>query len=225
MPEEEKEEKDKKTIKIAVSASENDMESNIDARFGRCPYFMIVEIKDNKMKHTKAIKNTAAQQAGGAGTSAAKLVADQDVKAVIGSNFGPRAFDVFNQLDINVYQTEGKIKDAVKKYIKGELKEISSPTGPQHMGIGGAGQGQNMGRGLSARGMSQGQGLGKGAGQGLGRQQQNTGKETLDRCVCTKCNYSMPAPKGIDCSQVKCPQCGAPMRTGGTGVSPVNVKK
>ncbi len=224
MPEEEKE-KDKKTIKIAVSASENDMESNIDARFGRCPYFMIVEIKDNEMKNAKAIKNTAAAQSGGAGISAAKLVADQDTKAVIGSNFGPRAFDVFNQLDIKIYQAEGKIKDAVKKYIKGKLEEISTPTGPQHMGIGGAGQGQNMGKGLSDRGMNQRQGLGRGAGQGLGRQQQNTGKETLDRCVCTKCSYSMPAPKGVDCSQVKCPQCGAPMRTGGTKVSPVEFKK
>ncbi|MBD3354583.1 hypothetical protein GF361_01200 [Candidatus Woesearchaeota archaeon] len=223
MPEKEKEEKDKNTIKIAVSASENDIKGDIDARFGRCPYFMIVEIENNKMKHAKAIKNTAAQQAGGAGISAAKLIADQDVKAVIGSNFGPRAFDVFNQLDIKVYQTEGKIKDAVKKYIKGELKEISTPTGPQHMGMGGAGQGQGqgLGRRLSDR---QGQGHGRGAIQNPGLKQ-NPGQETIDRCVCTKCSYSMPAPKGIDCSQIKCPKCGAPMRTGGAGISPVEVKK
>ncbi|MBR9691230.1 hypothetical protein GOV06_00415, partial [Candidatus Woesearchaeota archaeon] len=62
---------EKKSIKIAISAAENDLESDVDSRFGRCPYFLIVEIEDKKMKHVKAIENTAAAQAGGAGISAA----------------------------------------------------------------------------------------------------------------------------------------------------------
>ena len=138
-------------MKIAISATENDLESDIDARFGRCPCFIIVEIEENKMKHVKVIENKAAMQAGGAGISAAQLVADQEVEAVISSNFGPRTFDIFNQLGIKVYQAEGKIKDVIKHFIEGKLEEISTPTGPQHMGmqgaLGGAYKGRGMGQG------------------------------------------------------------------------------
>jgi predicted Fe-Mo cluster-binding NifX family protein len=140
----------KKSIKIAISSIENDLEGDMDASFGRCPYFLIVEIKEDKIKHVKAIENTAAAQAGGAGISAAQLVADQEVEAVITANIGPRAFDVFNQLDIKIYIAQGKVKDVIHEFIDGELEQIESPTGQQHMGMGmGAGRGQ--GRGIGRR--------------------------------------------------------------------------
>ena len=50
-------------------------------------------------------------------------------------------------------------------------------------------------------------------------------KDILGYCVCTSCGFSMPAPKGIDCSQMKCPKCRAPMRSGGTGFTPTQAKK
>ena len=129
-------EKEKKLIRIAISATGQDLESDIDARFGRCPYFLIAEIRDKKIKKIKAIENTATEQAGGAGITAAQLVADQEVEAIISVNVGPRALDVFNQLNIKVYQAKGKIKNAVQQFIDGKLEEIIIPTGPQHMGLG-----------------------------------------------------------------------------------------
>ena len=154
---EEKEQEEKKSVKIAVSATGNDLESDVDARFGRCPYFLIVEIEDKKMKHVKAIENTAAAQAGGAGITAAQIVADQEVEAVITMNAGPRAFDVFSQLGIKIYTAQGKIKQAIQDFIDEKLEEISTPTGPQHMGMGGSGPGA---------------GPETGPGAGMGRKQQ-----------------------------------------------------
>jgi predicted Fe-Mo cluster-binding NifX family protein len=124
-------------MKIAVSSAGKDPDSEIDVRFGRCPYFLIVDIEGKKIKGFKAIENTASAQAGGAGMTAAQIVADQNVEAVITANVGPRAFDVFGQLGITVYTAQGKIKDAVKDFIDGKLEEVRLPTGPQHMGIGG----------------------------------------------------------------------------------------
>ncbi|MBD3249656.1 hypothetical protein GF336_06440 [Candidatus Woesearchaeota archaeon] len=46
-------------------------------------------------------------------------------------------------------------------------------------------------------------------------------KEQIDRCVCERCGFSMPAPKGVDCSQVRCPKCGSAMRTGSTAPQPL----
>jgi len=122
-------------MKIAISSTGKNLESEIDARFGRCSYFLIVEIKDNKIKDFKAIKNTAKVQMGGAGIAAAQLVANQEVEAIITVNLGPRAFSVFEQFKMKIYQGKGKIKKAVENFIENKLKEITNSTGPQHMGL------------------------------------------------------------------------------------------
>ncbi len=122
-------------MKIAVSSDGKDLESQVETRFGRCPYFIIVEVDDNKIKSSKIMKNTAAGQMGGAGITSAELVANKDVKAVITGNMGPRAFDVFQQLDISVYQGTGTIKDVIEKFVNNKLEKISGPTGPMGVGM------------------------------------------------------------------------------------------
>lgn len=122
-------------MKIAISSTGKELEDNIDSRFGRCPYFIIVEVKDKEMKNGEAIENIASSQTGGAGMSAAQLVADHKIDAVITPNIGPRAFDVFKQLGIKIYKAQGKIIDAVNSFTDGKLEEIKDSTGPQHMGM------------------------------------------------------------------------------------------
>jgi predicted Fe-Mo cluster-binding NifX family protein len=123
-------------MRIAISSTGKDIKSEIDVRFGRCPYFVIVDIEGKKIKSTKTVENTATAQAGGAGVSAAELVGNQKIDAVITGNMGPRAFDVMAQLGIDVYQAEGTIEDVVKQFIDGKLRKINAPTGPQHRGMG-----------------------------------------------------------------------------------------
>ena len=122
-------------MKVAISSTGKNLESDIDNRFGRCPYFLIVDIEDKKIKNVETVENIAAGQAGGAGITAAQIVADKKVEAVITVNMGPRAFGVFNQLGIKIHQAKGKIKDAVQQFIDGKTKEISTSTGPMHRGM------------------------------------------------------------------------------------------
>jgi predicted Fe-Mo cluster-binding NifX family protein len=122
-------------MKIAISSIGKTLESEIDARFGRCAYFIIIEIENKKIKNLKAIENTAKAQMGGAGITAAEIVANEKPDAVITTNLGPRAFSVFEQFGIKTYQAQGKIKDVVEKFIQGKLKKITNATGPQHMGL------------------------------------------------------------------------------------------
>ena len=119
-------------MKIAVSSTGKDLESEVDLRFGRCPFFLIVEIGDKEIKNVKAIENTAAAQMGGAGITAAEMVANEKVGAVITTNLGPRASQVFQQLGIKVYQAQGKIKEAIQQFIDGKLIKINEATGPMH---------------------------------------------------------------------------------------------
>jgi len=122
-------------MKIAISSTGNNLESEVDARFGRCNYFLIVEIEENKIKDFKAIENTAKSQQGGAGIVAGEIVAKQKVDAIITVNLGPRAFSVFEQFKIKTYQGEGKIKEVVQEFLDKKLKELTNATGPQHEGL------------------------------------------------------------------------------------------
>ncbi|MCD4666355.1 NifB/NifX family molybdenum-iron cluster-binding protein [archaeon] len=122
-------------MKIAISSTGKSLDNEVDARFGRCAYFLIVEIEDKKMKDIKSIENTAKTQAGGAGITAAEIVANEKVEAVITVNSGPRAFDVFNQFNIEVYQGQGKIKNVIQDFIDGKLKKLTDANGPQHIGL------------------------------------------------------------------------------------------
>jgi len=121
-------------MKIAISSTGKTLESEVDTRFGRCPYFLIVEI-ENKIKDFKAIENTATAQSGGAGITASEIVANEKPDAVITANLGPRAFSVFEQFGIKIYQGQGKIKKVIQEFIDGKLKEIVNATGPQHVGL------------------------------------------------------------------------------------------
>ncbi len=122
-------------MKIAISSTGKDLESEVDARFGRCSYFLIVEIEGNKIKGFKAIENTAKAQMGGAGITAGEIIANQNVEAIITVNLGPRAFSVFEQFKIKIYQGKGKIKQVVQNFINNKLKKLTNATGPQHVSL------------------------------------------------------------------------------------------
>jgi len=111
-------------MKIAISSTDKNIESDVSDIFGRCPYFIIAEIKDGKIEKTESIKNESVDQTGGAGISTAQLMAEKDVNVVITRNVGPRALDVLNQFNIETYSGEGVVKNALQEFIDGKLKKI-----------------------------------------------------------------------------------------------------
>lgn len=140
-------------MKIAVTSESEGLDSNISNFFGRCPYFIIVEINEDNIKGNRSVRNSAMNQRGGAGISAAQIVGDNNVEAVISGNVGPRAFDVLSQLGIEVYQAvPGSVKENVEKFIEGNLEKLESP-GPMGRGRGGPGRGRGGGAG-QGRGMN-----------------------------------------------------------------------
>ena len=111
-------------MKVAVGSMGKSLDSNVSAVFGRCPYFVIVKIENNKIIETEAIENTSARQMGGAGISAAQAVAEKGVEAVITGNVGPRASSVLRQLNVKVYRGSGIVRDAIQKFIENKLERI-----------------------------------------------------------------------------------------------------
>lgn len=150
--------------RICVTSSGNTLESQIDPRFGRCAYFIIV---DPETQQFQAISNEAAMASGGAGIRAAQIVAEQNVEAVLTGSVGPNAYPALQNAGIRILAgASGSVKSAVESYRTGALQEISTP-GPSHIGMGtGMGGGYGGGGGYGSGG---GRGLGRGGGRGRRR--------------------------------------------------------
>jgi len=160
-------------MKIAVSSTGQDLNALVDARFGRCPYFIIV---DPETMEFETLSNPNLSAMHGAGIQTAQMIAGKGVTIVLTGNCGPNAFQTLSAVGIKVIVgVTGKVKDALERYKKGELKPSSQASVPGHFGIGGVGpaagttpgMGTFPGRG-SGGGMGGGRGAGAGGGMGRG---------------------------------------------------------
>lgn len=122
-------------MKVAISSTGPDLEAQIDMRFGRCRYFIIV---DTESLEFEALDNANVAAAGGAGIRSAQLIADKGSEALISGNVGPNAFNVLSAAGIKVYsQASGSIKEALDKLKNGELTETTEPNVGNKFGFGG----------------------------------------------------------------------------------------
>ncbi len=103
-------------MKVAISSTGKNLESEVDARFGRCNYFLIVNIEDKKIKSVKVINNTAVSQIGGAGFAVAKMLSDEKIGLVIAGSFGGNMESALNERGIKFEEFSGSINEAVKKF-------------------------------------------------------------------------------------------------------------
>ncbi|MFA5317827.1 MAG: NifB/NifX family molybdenum-iron cluster-binding protein, partial [Dehalococcoidales bacterium] len=70
-------------MKIAISANGQNLDAEVDPRFGRCRYFIIADTETGSFE---ALDNTSAMAAGGAGISAAQTIVGKGVEAVLTGN-------------------------------------------------------------------------------------------------------------------------------------------
>jgi len=107
-------------MKIAVTATGKDIDSEVDPRFGRAAYIIIVdsetfefEVLDNK-ENANALK--------GAGIQAAKMVSDKGAEVLLTGYCGPNAFKATEAAGIKVANNaEGTVRKAVQAYLDGKL--------------------------------------------------------------------------------------------------------
>ena len=146
-------------MKIAISATGKTLDAEVDPRFGRCQYFIIADIDTDEFE---AVDNSSATAAGGAGISAAQMVVQKGVEAVLTGNCGPNAHQVFSSAGVKVITgVSGKVKDAIAEYKLGTYSVAQQANVPDHYGMGG-GPGTGRGTGM-------GRGMGRGGGRGMGR--------------------------------------------------------
>jgi len=133
-------------MKICITSSGPGMDADMDPRFGRCQYFLLV---DPETMAFEAIENPNLGAAGGAGIQSAQLVANRGVQALITGQVGPNAYSTLQAAGVKIITgVSGTIKDVADRFKKGEFSAYTQgPTVQAHFGMRG-GMGRGMGRGM-----------------------------------------------------------------------------
>ena len=120
-------------MKIGITSTGENLDANVDQRFGRCKYFLIVDAESMEFE---VLSNENAMASGGAGIQAAQTIANKGVGAVVTGNIGPNAFQTLSAAGMKIFTgASGTIKELIEKYKKGELKETEAPSVGSHSGM------------------------------------------------------------------------------------------
>lgn len=117
-------------MKIAISTYEENLNSAIDQRFGRCRYFLIVDLDKKDVRHFEAVANKGNIQGHGAGIKAAEQLGELGIDAIITGQLGPNASEILKKLGIKAYSASGMIKTALDNFADGKLQLITESSEP-----------------------------------------------------------------------------------------------
>lgn len=147
-------------MKIVISAAGETRDSQVDPRFGRCPYFAIVDLDTQRLE---ALANPFQDAAGGAGTQSAQFVVEQGAAALLTGKCGPKASAVLADAGVEVVSgVAGLVCEAVEQYQR-RTRRLATERGNRDAS---SGLGFGRGRGRGGRGPGGGAGCGCGRGHG-----------------------------------------------------------
>lgn len=158
-------------MKVAISSTGNDINAQIDPRFGRCSHLAIV---DTTTMELQVFDNGNINLDSGAGIKTAGFAASKGIEAVLTGNCGPKAMQVFNEAGIKVFTGQtGTVKEAVERFKNGLITPTSEANVPEKQGLQsestpGMGTGKGIGRCEGGMGKCNGAGRGMGGGGGRG---------------------------------------------------------
>lgn len=112
-------------MKIAVSSMGKELSSELDGRFGRAAYFIIVDSDSMEFEVIENTQNLSLPQ--GAGIQAGKTIVNSGAQVLITGNCGPKAFAVLEKNRIKVVTgARGTIREVVEQFKKGEFETAKS---------------------------------------------------------------------------------------------------
>jgi len=111
---------------IAIpSTGPEGLESGIDAHFGHCAMYTLVEVADGEVKGVQSVPSCAHEQGGC--LAPVQYLADKNVTTLISGGMGFRPLMGFNQAGIKVYHGSGAptVRQAVDALMKDSLPEFT----------------------------------------------------------------------------------------------------
>ncbi len=107
-------------MKIAVTSKGKDLEAEVDPRFGRAAYIIVVDTDSLEFEVLDNSENVNAFK--GAGIQAATMISDKKAGVLLTGFCGPNAFKTLEAAKIKVANDcTGTIRDAVKAFNDGKV--------------------------------------------------------------------------------------------------------
>jgi len=109
-------------MRIAVSAdSKNGLDSVVSPHFGRCPYFVLVDLDGHEVSQVREVENPfyGHHQPG----QVPAFINSMEANVMLTGGMGGRAIMFFQEFDIEgVTGAHGTIRQSVERYLGGQLK-------------------------------------------------------------------------------------------------------
>ena len=107
-------------MRLAITSTGKELDSNLDPRFGRTAFFILVDPDTMDFEAVENSQNFNLPQ--GAGIQAGKTIVDHHVDVLITGHCGPKAFKVLQQADVQVVTgAHGTVSDAITQFKNGDL--------------------------------------------------------------------------------------------------------
>jgi predicted Fe-Mo cluster-binding NifX family protein len=112
-------------VKAAVPAEGPGLEAAPSAVFGRCPYFVVVDLDTGGCV---ARPNPSREASSAAGVEAARFVVDLGADVLVTGRLGPHARQVIEAAGIRVLSGLGAtVRETVERLRRGELSPLEGP--------------------------------------------------------------------------------------------------
>lgn len=111
---------------IAIpSAGPEGLEASIDAHFGHCAMYTLVNVENGEVKEVQSVPSCPHEQGGC--LAPVNYLADKSVTALISGGMGFRPLMGFNQAGIKVFHGSGapSVGTAVQAFLKDSLPEFT----------------------------------------------------------------------------------------------------
>ncbi len=121
-------------MKVAICTKGNSLQSEVDDRFGRAEYFVIVDM-ESEVEEVE--RNPALALGSGAGVQSTQWLSNRGVKVLIASNVGPKAARSLEAAGIQIHRARyGTGSENLEALKRGQLKRRQDPSVGSHFGSG-----------------------------------------------------------------------------------------
>ncbi|RLB29398.1 MAG: dinitrogenase iron-molybdenum cofactor biosynthesis protein [Deltaproteobacteria bacterium] len=110
--------------RIALACEDNQgLSGQMSQHFGRCPYYLIVDVEGHEIKKTDSVNNPYYNNH--VPGMVPQFINEQAVNVMIAGGMGPRAIDMFSNLGMEVVTGAiGNVGNVLQAYLRGEISGV-----------------------------------------------------------------------------------------------------
>lgn len=113
-------------MKMAITSRGETLDSDVESRFSRSPFFVIV---DTEKEGVKAFKNPGASAKDAACVDAVRFLLENGVQAIVTGEIGHNAFVNLADTPMRVYLgVEGTVREGLQVFKRGRLGRAKGPS-------------------------------------------------------------------------------------------------